>query len=185
MTRRDIPNLISVGRLLLVPPVIWLILREQYSLALALVFIAGLSDALDGFLAKHYGWASELGGILDPLADKLLMLSAVLALWVNGLLPVWLAALIVLRDLIIVSGALSYLALIGRFQVAPSVISKFNTGVLILVLLAVMAAQAFRWDLELTPLFLLSGATTLASGIGYVVRWGRRARQEIAARGKP
>jgi cardiolipin synthase len=113
------------------------------------------------------------------------MVSAVLALLVNGLLPVWLAALIVLRDLIIVSGALCYLALIGRFQAAPSMVSKLNTGVLILVLLAVMAAEAFRWDLELTPLLLLCGATTLASGIGYVIHWGRRARQEIAERDKP
>lgn len=179
MTRRDIPNLISICRLLLVPPVVVLIWADRYQLALLLAFVAGFSDALDGFLAKQYGWTSELGGILDPLADKLLMVSVVLALLVQGLLPAWLAILVVLRDLIIVLGAVSYRYFIGRFQAAPSLVSKLNTGVLILLLLAVLAVQAFDWELELSALVLLCGGTTVASGVDYVLRWGRRARQEL------
>lgn len=164
----------------MVPPVIISILADRYQLALLLVFVAGFSDALDGYLAKHYGWTSELGGILDPLADKLLMVGAVLALLTNNLLPAWLATLIVLRDLIIVLGALCFRLFIGHFRAAPSLISKFNTAVLILLILTVLATQAFDWSMELSLLFLLSGGATLASGADYVIRWGRRARQELA-----
>lgn len=176
MRPRDIPNLISVFRLLLVPPVVLLILADRYLAGLTLFFIAGLSDAVDGFLAKRYDWASELGGFLDPLADKLLMVGAVLALASKGLIPLWLTTLIVLRDLIIVGGALCYLIFIGRFQAEPTLISKLNTGVLIVLVLAVIAVQAFDWPLQLQALFLLSGFTSVVSGSDYVFRWGRRAR---------
>lgn len=176
MRPRDIPNLISIFRLLLVPPVVLLILADQYLAGLALFFIAGLSDAVDGFLAKRYSWTSELGGFLDPLADKLLMVGAVLALASKGLIPLWLTVLIVLRDVIIVGGALGYLFFIGRFQAEPTLISKFNTGVLIALVLAVIAVQAFGWSFQLQPLFLLCGLTSMVSGGDYVVRWGRRAQ---------
>lgn len=179
MTRRDIPNLISTLRLLLVPPVVLLLLTDRYLAALILFFIAGLSDGVDGFLAKRYGWVSELGGFLDPLADKLLLVATVLALTAKGLIPLWLAAIIVLRDIIIISGALSYLFIIGRFHAAPTLASKLNTGVLIVLLLSVIAVYAFGWHIPLLPLFLLNGFTATVSGADYVIRWGRRARAEM------
>lgn len=179
MTRRDIPNLISGFRLLLVPPVVVLILADHHQPALVLFFIAGLSDAVDGFLAKRFDWTSELGGFLDPLADKLLMVGAVLALTAKGQLPIWLAIVIVLRDIVIIGGALCYGLLIGRFKAEPTLISKLNTGTLILLVLAVIAVHAFSWDIELQPLFLLSAVTALVSGGDYVITWGRRARAEI------
>ncbi|NLO81219.1 MAG: hypothetical protein GX093_13105 [Xanthomonadaceae bacterium] len=181
MIYRHIPNLISVFRLLLVPPVIALILAGRHQAALGLVLVAGLSDALDGFLAKRYGWTSELGSILDPLADKLLVVSAVLALLAIGLLPLWLAALVVARDLVIVIGALSYRYFIGSFRIAPSLISKLNTGVLILLILAVIAGEILDRSMALEPLLLLCGCTVIASGVDYVIRWGLKARRELAA----
>jgi cardiolipin synthase len=179
VTRRDIPNLISLFRLLLVPPVVLLILSDRYLAALVLFFIAGLSDAIDGFLAKRFGWSSELGGFLDPLADKLLMVGVVLALTIEGLIPIWLAAVIVLRDVAIVGGALCYRLFVGRFHAAPTLVSKLNTGVLIILVLAVIAAHAFGWRIELLPLFLLSLFTSLVSGGDYVIHWARRARAEL------
>lgn len=121
---RDIPNLITGLRILLVAPFLWLLLKEHYGAALVLFAVAGVSDALDGFLAKYYGWTSELGGILDPIADKLLLLGAILALgWLHEL-PGWLVMLVLVRDALIVGGAISYHLMIARFQAAPLMISK-------------------------------------------------------------
>ena len=122
-----IPNLITSLRIVLVAPFLWLLLEARYGAALLLFAIAGISDALDGFLAKHYGWTSELGGILDPIADKLLLLGAILTLgWLNEL-PIWLVVLILARDILIVGGAISYHFVIAPFQAAPLMISKLNT----------------------------------------------------------
>ena len=164
-------------RLLLVPPVVMLILAEDYSLALGLFFLAGVSDGVDGFLAKRFGWQSELGGLLDPLADKLLMMLSIAALALGGLVPLWLAAVIVLRDLVIVAGAIAYRYLIGPFTAAPTLISKINTGVQILLVLVVLANQVLLLSANLQPLFLLALATALASGGDYVVQWSRRAQR--------
>ena len=186
---RHIPNLITGLRILLVGPFLWLLLEERYGPALWLFIIAGVSDALDGFLAKYFGWTSELGGLLDPLADKLLLLGAMLALgWLNEL-PRWLVALVVARDVVIVSGAVSYHLLIERFEATPLLVSKLNTLLQLLLTLAVivhygMAAQPV-W--LITGLIYLTALTTIWSGAAYVRQWGRRARsrRRINARRDP
>ncbi|MBL8258831.1 MAG: CDP-alcohol phosphatidyltransferase family protein [Candidatus Competibacteraceae bacterium] len=177
MKTRDIPNLITGLRILLVPPFLWLLLREQYGLALLLFVIAGVSDALDGFLAKHYGWTSELGGILDPIADKLLLLGALLVLvWLREL-PVWLVTLAILRDAVIVAGAIGYHVLIERVRGDPLLSSKLNT---LLQLILVFAVIVHYGLLPLPPALLsgliyLNALTLLWSGTAYVWQWGRRA----------
>lgn len=176
MTRRDIPNLISALRLLLVPPVVYFILQQDYRLALLVFLIAGASDGVDGFLAKRYGWSSRLGGFLDPLADKLLMVSSVLALTAEGLVPWWVALAVVGRDVVIVGGAVAYRLLIGRFEAAPTMISKLNTLTQIILVLLVLAHRL----LGLTPanlwlVFVLAVVTAVASGADYVLQWSRRA----------
>lgn len=181
MTRRDIPNLISVLRLLLVAPVVMLILDGAYGWALVLFFFAGISDGIDGYLAKHFGWQSELGGLLDPLADKLLMVCSIAALALGGLVPLWLAGVIILRDLVIVSGATAYRQLIGRFSAAPTVISKINTAVQIVLVLAVLGARTLELGGDLQPLFLLALVMAVGSGADYVIQWSRRARREWRA----
>lgn len=172
---RDIPNLITGLRILLVAPFLWLLLEERYGAALALFVIAGVSDALDGFLAKYFGWTSELGGLLDPIADKLLLMGAILMLgWLNEL-PGWLVALVILRDLAIVGGAISYHLLVERFQAAPLMISKLNT----LMQLALVCAVIVNYGMARLPERLLdiliqaTALTTLWSGAAYIWRWGR------------
>lgn len=174
---RDIPNLLTAVRIVLVAPLLWCVLEGRYPQALALFLVAGVTDGLDGFLAKYYGWTSWLGGILDPLADKLLLVTMVVALGVQGALPLWLVNLIILRDLVIVIGALAYHWLIEPFQARPLLVSKLNTLFqLILVLVVLFAKGAIPLPQELLNLLIYSTAfTTLVSGIAYVWRWGRLA----------
>ena len=174
---RDIPNLITSLRILLVPPFLWLLLQERYGAALLLFTVAGVSDALDGFLAKHYGWTSELGGLLDPLADKLLLIGAILALgWLREL-PVWLVALVILRDVVIVTGAVGYHLMVERVRASPLLISKLNT----LMQLTMVFVVIVHYGMMTLPSWLLTGwiyvtaLTTVWSGAAYVWQWGQRA----------
>jgi len=133
---RDIPNIISIIRILLVLPFVVLILRQEFTWALVLFFVAGVSDGIDGYLAKHNNWTSRLGSILDPLADKLLLVSSFITLgWLN-ILPVWLVAAVLLRDLAIISGGLAYHVLVGRYEMEPTIVSKLNTFFQIMLVLS-------------------------------------------------
>lgn len=178
---RDIPNLISLLRILLVFPVIYLLLHRQYQAAMLLFFVAGLSDGLDGFLARQFHWQSHLGGILDPLADKFLLVSVYLCLGWLGALPWWLVGLVILRDLVIVGGAVAYHFRVERLEASPSLVSKLNTLMQILLALIVV------YDLGFSPLpvGLLQGMlwgvaiTTVLSGVDYVVSWSRKAGRQI------
>ncbi|HOW76583.1 MAG TPA: CDP-alcohol phosphatidyltransferase family protein [Candidatus Competibacteraceae bacterium] len=177
---RHIPNLITGLRILLVAPFLWALLEERYSTALLLFVIAGVSDALDGFLAKYFGWTSELGGLLDPIADKLLLIGAILALgWLNEL-PGWLVALVILRDLLIVGGAVSYHLLIERFEAAPLMISKLNTLVQLILVCAVIVHYGMipLPETLLTGLIVLTALTTVWSGAAYIWQWSQRARRQ-------
>ena len=120
---RHLPNALTVLRMVLVVPLAWMIRETRYDEAVVVAAVAGLTDALDGFLAKRLGWQSWLGGVLDPIADKLLLIAAFLWLAFAGDVPAWLAALVVARDLVIVAGAIAYHYLIGRFDAAPSRLS--------------------------------------------------------------
>ena len=124
MELRWLPNAISVFRILLIVPVVYSILHARYVEALALFFVAGFSDGVDGFLAKRFGWHTRLGALLDPIADKLLMASIYVTLALVSKLPIWLAALVVLRDVVILGGATAYNFLIAPVQGEPTRISK-------------------------------------------------------------
>lgn len=171
-----IPNLITVFRFLLVPPIVLLLLRGQFGLALLLFLLAGFSDGLDGFLAKRYGWTTRLGGLLDPLADKLLLVSCYITLGGLGVIPVWLVAVVVARDLIILAGAAVYHVHIAALEAEPSVISKINTLAQILLVLIALGGQIglvpAAWPGYLVYTVL---ATTVLSGADYVWTWGWRA----------
>lgn len=177
MSRRDIPNLITVIRVLLVAPLVWYLSLERYGAALAVALVAGISDALDGFLAKRYGWESRIGGILDPLADKLLLVGSFIMLGLAGLIPVWLVVLALLRDLFIVVGAILFNILIEKVEPEPSLVSKVNTACQILLVLAVLLAQLIaRMPGGIVDgLVILTAATTLVSGAHYVWAWSRLA----------
>ncbi len=177
---RHLPNLITALRILLVLPLCWLIGAGRYSDALLVAAIAGLSDAVDGFLAKHFGWQSWIGGMLDPIADKLLLTAAFISLALAGELPFWLAALVVGRDFVIVLGAIAYHALVGRFDAAPSRLSKLTTAIQILYVLAELLRLSHWIDVPeslRSGMIAITAAFTLASGLHYVVVWGARARR--------
>ncbi len=178
---RQIPNLITVMRILLVWPTVMMILEQRFDWALALFFVAGASDALDGFLAKHYGWITRLGSLLDPVADKLLMVSSYTACAWIGLLPWWLALLVVARDLVIFLGAVAYYLLLHPFEGQPTWISKLNTLLQILLLLAVLWHHAFvpLPRMMLMGLIYLTSVTTVVSGLQYVTLWGHHFFREV------
>jgi cardiolipin synthase len=174
---RHIPNILTAFRFLLVPPVVLLMLKDEFMPALVLFAVAGFSDAVDGFLARRYHWTSRIGGLMDPLADKLLMVSSYLTLGWLGLIPVWLVALVILRDLVIVTGAVIYNARIEQVEATPSVVSKLNTLAQILLVLSVLFSQAVAalpgWWIDALIYSVL--VTIVWSGAGYVWTWGRRA----------
>lgn len=174
---RHIPNALCVFRMLLVFPVAWLLARGAYWETLWVFGIAAMTDGLDGFLAKRFGWTSELGKILDPLADKILLVSVFIILAALGLVPVWLAACAMLRDVTITAGAIVYNALYGYPNGRPTLISKINTLLQILYLLSVVAVQAFqqKWTVALTTLGALVFVTTVVSGLDYVLTYSRKA----------
>jgi cardiolipin synthase len=176
---RDIPNVITALRFLLVPPVVILLLQERFTAALIVFGVAGFSDGLDGFLARRFDWRSRLGGIMDPLADKLLLASSFVTLGWLGLIPAWLVLLVILRDLVIIAGATFYHMRIEQFEAEPSVASKLNTAAQVLLVLAVLYSSGIQTLPVMLMDVLLYGVlvTTLWSGFDYVWTWGRRAMQ--------
>jgi len=177
LSRSDIPNLISILRIVLVAPVVWALATQQFTLALILFAVAGVSDALDGFLAKHFHWESRLGSILDPIADKLLLVASFATLTWLGLLPLWLLWLVLARDLIIVSGGLAYHYYVGKFELTPLWSSKINTTLqIVLVLLVIVQQQWFSGLAQgVTIGIWLVVASVINSGTEYVLVWGGRA----------
>jgi cardiolipin synthase (CMP-forming) len=182
---RHIPNLLTVLRMLLTVPLAWLLREGRFDAALAVALVAGFSDALDGFLAKRFSWQSELGGLLDPVADKLLLVACFVGLTQAGALPLWLALLVIGRDVIIVAGAVAYHNLVGPLHAEPSPLSKLTTVLqIVLVLAALLHLSRFaHWPQWFSDALLAAVTlTTLGSGIDYVVRWSIRAWRETSDR---
>ena len=173
-----IPNAISLMRIALIVPILLLILRDQYALALGLFVIAGFSDGLDGYLANRFDWTTRLGGLLDPVADKLLVAGMFIILALVGDIPAWLAAIVILRDIVIFGGAVAYNFLIEPVQGEPSRISKLNTALELLFLLFVLSHAGFGWPDPITQTVLGASilVTVVISGADYVWSWSRRAR---------
>lgn len=173
-----IPNAISLLRIALVIPILMSILYAEYGWALALFFFAGFSDGLDGYLATRFGWQTRLGGLLDPVADKLLVAGLFITLaWVQQI-PAWLAAIVILRDVVIFSGAVAYNFLIEPVRGEPTRISKLNTALELMFLLFVLCRAGFGWPDAITITVLGASilVTVVISGLDYVVSWSRRAR---------
>jgi cardiolipin synthase len=174
---RQLPNLISSIRILLVVPIAVTLLNHRLPATIALFGVAALSDAADGFLAKRYGWQSELGAVLDPAADKILLATVFVTLAYLRLIPLWLMAVVVARDAIIVLGALLYRFCVGALAMSPSVISKFNTLCQVAFIMAVIGKEEFSLPAGWVVLVLgaLVFVTTVISGIDYVLIYSRRA----------
>lgn len=176
-----IPNAITVTRVVASLPLLWLLMRGDYVPAFWLAVVAGASDALDGIIAKQFGWQSVLGGILDPIADKLLLSVCFFGLWWNLYLPTWLVVLVLARDVVILVGAFAWWRLLGAFNPEPSGISKVTTASQLLLVGLVLAHLAGH-DFALTwhaPLMLATAGVTVVSGVDYVVRYGARAWRQM------
>jgi cardiolipin synthase (CMP-forming) len=174
---RHIPNIISVIRILLVVPIAIALHGQLLTLSLLLFAIAAGSDVADGYLAKHFGWQSELGGVLDPIADKLLLVTVFITLSFLDLVPLWLVVAAVARDAIIVLGAAAYRMLIGPLTAHPSLISKINTLCQGAFIAAVLSRAKFSVPAEwlVTWLGALVFATVAVSGIDYILVYSKRA----------
>jgi cardiolipin synthase len=168
----NLPNLITLARLLCVPLAIWLIVEARFGFAFWVFVAAGVSDALDGWIAKRWDQRTPLGALLDPIADKALLAAVYITLGFAGELPSWLVILVVLRDLLIVGG---YLLSHGADAPQPLFISKVNTLVQIALVGFVLARLGLGIDDEwLTSILVaVAGVTTVWSGLSYLVRWAR------------
>ena len=182
MGANQIPNLLTICRILIIFPTLWFLYFSQFREAFYLLVIAGISDALDGYLARAFDWKTRLGSILDPVADKILIASCFLVLAIQAKLPTWVAVVVLGRDLVIFSGAIAYRILYKELEIAPTMISKINTAfqfiALTVILLFLANFPAFTTYLQplLDPfLFFALAALGMLSGIQYVVVWTQKA----------
>jgi cardiolipin synthase len=171
----SIPNIITLGRILLVPFIVWAIASNQMEIAFAIFIVAGVSDAVDGFLAKRFNMASELGALLDPVADKALLVSIYVALGIWGAVPRWIVILVVSRDIMIV-GAVIVSWLYGKpIPMKPLMVSKLNTVAQVAFAALVLGSVGFGFDATPYDWVLMGLVTifTLLSVSFYLVEWAR------------
>jgi cardiolipin synthase len=171
----NLPNLITLARILMVPVVIWAIASRQMQVAFLLFLAAGVSDAVDGFIAKRFNMASELGAHLDPLADKTLIVSIYVALGVTDAIPRWIVILVVSRDILIIGGVMLAWFLGEPMTLRPLLVSKLNTAAQIVFACLVLASLAFGFDADVarTALMWVVAALTLISVGFYMREWVR------------
>jgi len=181
----QIPNIITVLRILLVFPTAWLLYNTRYFDAFVLMAIAGVSDALDGFLARRFNWMSKLGATLDPLADKLLVAAMFIVFTLQGHIPLWVAIIVLVRDFTIVGGAGVYKLLYEEVEISPTFVSKANTAMQIVMLLLLMVSllpmsglSAIAAQLVDPYCFYILAVLGVSSGIDYVLKWGSKAYRE-------
>ena len=170
-----LPNVLSVIRIILTVPVVIALLKGQYLLTLLLFLLAGISDALDGWIAKQFSFQTRLGSILDPMADKILLTCTFITLYWVGILPLWLLMLIFVRDVIIVAGALGYF--LGEMTsdselLQPTLISKFNTVLQIALVLFLLLIQIYvELSIFLEMVLIIVATSTGLSGADYMWLW--------------
>ena len=175
----NLANFVSLLRLLLAPVVIWLLLEAEPVAALGLFLFAGLTDALDGMIAKRFGQVTELGAYLDPVADKALLASTFITLGVMQELPLWLVLLAVSRDAMIVGGVLLSYTMNYPVVMHPLRISKLNTVAQIVLVALVLARMGFMpgpqtWLAEIIGYIVwITAASTAASGAAYIMQWSK------------
>ena len=177
MRRADLPNAITGLRLAMAPVLPWLLWTGHYQAALVLAVVAGLSDGIDGWLARRYGWRSRLGSLLDPVADKAMLGLAVFGLWLVQMLPGWVLAVVLVRDLVVVAGAAAWWRLAGPFEARPTLVGKVSTAVqigLVLVCLLELAGVALPLQLRI-QMVVATALLAVGSGLDYVVRYGLKA----------
>jgi len=172
-----IPNLLTLARIGLVPWLVVLLQKQQFTLSLLVFIVAGLTDALDGFIAKRFNAETYLGSLLDPLADKGLLVSSYIMLSVMELIPFWLMVTVVFRDVIIVGGYLLMVLFFGSVKMEPLMVSKVNTFAQIAYIILVLGALSVQYDFSsIQPFFNYAVLlTSVISGLAYVYIWAVKA----------
>lgn len=183
-TQLSIPNLITLARILMVPVLVWAIAAGEMLAAFILFVAAGISDAVDGFLAKRFGMSSEIGAYLDPLADKALIVSIYVALGITDAIPRWLVILVVSRDIMIVTAVMLSWFVGKPMPVRPLLVSKLNTVAQIVFACLILAALGLGFNPgPLQPILMgLVAILTLASVAFYVAEWVRHINSSEAGR---
>jgi cardiolipin synthase (CMP-forming) len=173
MLYANIPNFITLARVLSVPVIFWLLINDHSRIAFFVFVSAGVSDAVDGYLAKRFNWTTELGAYLDPLADKLLIVSIYIALAVSRDIPLWLVIAVVSRDILILLAVLLSWLLAHPVRIKPLAVSKLNTVAQIVLAATVLADDGFGLGLDITRIILvwITGALTLLSLVAYLKAW--------------
>lgn len=171
----NLPNFITLLRIAVTPITVWLIVEGHLIWAFWVFVAAGVSDALDGFLAKRFDMETDLGKYLDPIADKALLVSVYVTLGIEGYVPNWLVILVVFRDVFIVGGALLFETMTHSLTMQPLMVSKLNTVLQITLAAAVMANIGYGIELDgaMDALVILTALTTALSGVTYAVVWIR------------
>ena len=179
---QHLPNAICILRIVLTVPTVLALEAQAYEAAVAWFAFAAASDGLDGYLAKKFGWTSELGRVLDPLADKILLVAVFMTCVWQGLVPTWLAVAVIARDLLLTSGAIAYRLWFGAVRGAPSILSKINTALQIAFLLGALltAMEHIEMPDVLQVLGWVTLCTTVASGLDYAWRFLRLGWQQLA-----
>jgi cardiolipin synthase len=172
----SLPNVVTLARLLAVPIIVWLMIDGEMTYAFWIFIAAGVSDGIDGYLAKRLNARTEFGAYLDPLADKALLVATFLTLGWLGHLPSWFVILAVFRDLMIVGGAVVVQLLTQSFKSRPMMISKVNTALQIGLVTFVLARLGLGFDDYgiSRALIVTAAATTVLSGGAYLIHWARR-----------
>jgi cardiolipin synthase len=174
-----LPNLLTVARLVLTPFVAWRLFEHDVENAFWLFAIAAITDLFDGLLARLLNQRSVLGAWLDPIADKVMLLTTLSMLAFTDLLPAWLWLLVVVRDVVILAGAEAYRRLTGRLDVRPSLSGKLATALEFILVSFTLADLALRWNLEQTIVWLTlaTGAAVAYSGLSYIWLWAGKTRE--------
>lgn len=169
----NVPNFITLARVLSVPVIFWLLVNGNSRIAFFVFLCAGISDAVDGYLAKRFNWTTELGAYLDPLADKLLIVSIYIALGVSRELPLWLVIAVVSRDILILLAVLVSWLMDHPVRIKPLAVSKINTAAQLVLAATVLADGGFGLGLATTRLVLVwvTGALTILSLVAYLKAW--------------
>jgi cardiolipin synthase (CMP-forming) len=177
MKWNQLPNAITIARIVMAFPLLYLLITQQHTAAFWLALIAGGSDFIDGYLAKKYAWQTHLGGLLDPIADKCLLTACFIGLAWQGAIEWSLFAVVMLRDSVILTGALVWIKTIGPFKAKPSLLGKLTTFAQIIFVALMLADRAFDMTLGMLilPTLWIMLALTIASGLHYFLKYGARA----------
>ena len=167
-----VPNLITTLRIILAPIFIIYLINDQFLSALIVFLLCGISDGLDGFVARVFNQKSTIGSFLDPLADKIILVAAFIVLGVRGFLPPWLAVMVIARDVLILLGVLMLYLMGASFVFRPSIVSKITTCLQFVIPIAVLSRGYLSFsDLSYLFLYLLTAVFTISSGLHYMYYW--------------